>query len=32
LQAVVRRRSSAKRIGENEECNIDDVLITIDEG
>jgi DNA-binding response OmpR family regulator len=32
LQAVVRRRSSAKRIEKNEECNIDDVLITIDEG
>ena len=31
LQAVVRRRSSAKRIGKNEECNINDVLTTIDE-
>ncbi len=30
LQAIV-RRSSAKRIEKNEECNIDDVLITIDE-
>jgi len=32
LQAVVRRRSSAKQIEKNEENNIDDVLITIDEG
>lgn len=32
LQAVVRRRSSAKRIEGNEEYNIDDMLITIDEG
>jgi len=31
LQAIVRRRSSAKRIEKNEECNIDDVLITIGE-
>ena len=31
LQAIVRRRSSAKRIEKNEENNIDDVLITIDE-
>jgi DNA-binding response OmpR family regulator len=32
LQAVARRRSSAKRIEKNEECTIDDVLISIDEG
>lgn len=32
LQAIVRRRSSAKWFEENEECNINDVLITLDEG